>query len=115
MAQVDLTHEGNPVNDSKSTAPRSESFFPLNYIQMDTAQFGQLKPPHFRCRCSPKRIGVCLSCDHEVDSYTLKAPLKQNISIKKDYFFVPKRLFFRSRQNVFITNPNIGDDVPSAF
>lgn len=111
MAQVDLTHEGNPVNDSKSTAPRSESFFPLNYIQMDTAQFGQLKP-HFAVDVVPKDRRMSLRCDHEVDSYTLKAPLKQNISIKKDYFFVPKEAVLPLQAERIITNPNIGDDVP---
>ena len=111
MAQVDLTHEGNPVNDSKSTAPRSESFFPLNYIQMDTAQFGQLKP-HFAVDVVPKDRRMSLRCDHEVDSYTLKAPLKQNISIKKDYFFVPKEAVLPLQSERVITNPNIGDDVP---
>lgn len=111
MAQVDTTHQGNPVNDSKSTAPRSESHFPLSYIQMDTAQFGQLKP-HFVVDVVPKDRRMMLRCDHEIDSYTLKAPLKQNISIKKDYFFVPKEAILPLQCERVITNPNIGDDVP---
>ena len=111
MAQVDTTHQGNPVNDSKSTAPRSESHFPLSYIQMDTAQFGQLKP-HFVVETVPKDRRMMLRCDHEIDSYTLRAPLKQNISIKKDYFFVPKEAILPLQCERVITNPNIGDDVP---
>lgn len=113
MANVDLTHQGNPVNESHSTAPRSESHFPLSYVQMDTAQFGQLKP-HFVVDAVPKDRRMTLRCDHEVDSYTLKAPLKQNISLKKDYFFIPKEAILPLQCERIITNPNIGDDVPEA-
>lgn len=111
MAQVDLTHQGNPVNDSKPTAPRSESHFDLGYTQADTSQFGILKP-HFAVETVPKDRRMILRCDHEIDSYTLKAPLKQNISIKKDYFFVPKEAVLPLQAERIISNPNIGDDVP---
>lgn len=112
MAQVDLTHQGNPVNDSKSTAPHSESHFDLGYTQMDTSAFGILKP-HFSVEVLPKDRRMSLRCDHEIDSYTLKAPLKQNISIKKDYFFIPKEAVLPLQSERIVTNPNIGDDVPT--
>lgn len=54
---------------------------------------------------------IDLHCAHDVRSMTLKAPLLQDISFKKDYFIVPREAILPLNWDKFYTIPTIGDDV----
>lgn len=104
---------GEPVNTPSEKPVRTRSRFPsLSYHFYNSERFGE--------------NGVCFVMDcvegdkvpvrsgGHVSSYTLKAPLMQSISKKKDFYMVPMEAILMQNWKKFYTNPVVGDDVPDA-
>ena len=78
---------GNAQNGAGGNTPHNRSKFNLAYQFFDTHRFGEYHP-FFVMECvDSDRVGT--RCSHDVRSYTLKAPLMQDIKMKKDFFSVP--------------------------
>ena len=101
---------GNAQNGAGGNTPHNRSKFNLAYQFFDTHRFGEYHP-FFVMECvDSDRVGT--RCSHDVRSYTLKAPLMQDIKMKKDFFSVPMQAILPFNWEKFYTNPVIGDDVP---
>ena len=101
--------QGNSQNVATAHVPRTRSTFPLKYHFFDTHRFGEYHP-HF-VEDSVKDDDLPIHSTHKVMSYTMKSPLMQSISMKKDYFAVPKEAILPLNFQKFFENPVIGDDV----
>lgn len=100
---------GNPANDPSSKPVKGVSTFKPNYSTYQTMKFGHYTP-HMAYDVVPKdhmeiRVG------HDVDTFSLKAPVMTPIRMDKDYFFVPHRTILPNTSDLIITNPMTGDDV----
>lgn len=108
MATSQLT-PGNPVNDPKVKGIHTHSNFDLSRRQLQTARFGELTPC-LAMEVTPKdKIPIRSAVD--VRSYTLKAPLLSDITLKKDYFSVPLQCILPINWEKVYKNPKHGDDV----
>lgn len=102
---------GNPVNETHANVKRSRSIFPLKQMILDTHRFGEIHPHLVIDGVTSDKLPFHSS--HSARSYTLKAPLMQDIQMHKDYFMVTLRSILPLQADRIITNPTIGDDVPS--
>lgn len=102
---------GVGINEANAHVKKSRSRFPLEEPFFDTHRFGEYHPNfvidgiagdvhHFRSV-------------HDTRSYTLKAPLMQDVIMNKDYFMVTLRSILPFQSERVVTNPNLGDDVPA--
>ena len=107
----DTIVNGNSQNMATAKHVNTHSKFDMSYHSFDTFRFGELHP-HFVMECVPKDK-INLRCEHNLRSYSLKAPLMQKIQLKKDYFAVPMEAILPFNWDKIYTNPVIGDDVPS--
>lgn len=87
------------------------SKFPLSYHLFNTARFGEYTPHFVFDGVAGDHVNVRSA--HNVRSYTLGAPLLQNIDMKKDYFMVPMEAILPLNWEKVFTNPLLGDDVQS--
>lgn len=102
---------GNEINMPDAKAPRTRSRFPdMSYHLYNTERFGEYSS-NFVMECV-EGDKVSLRSGGSVQSYTLRAPLMQSISKKKDYYMVPMEAILPYNWQKFYTNPVIGDDVP---
>lgn len=101
---------GNAQNEAGGSVPRNRSRFPLSESFFTTERFADYNPCFVMEGVSGDKI--TLNQPHQVRTYTLKAPLLQNILKKKDYFMVPMQAILPLNWEKFYTNPVIGDDVP---
>ena len=101
---------GNAQNEAGGTTPRNRSRFPLSDSFFTTERFADYNPCFVLEGLSGDKI--TLNQPHQVRTYTLKAPLLQNLLKKKDYFMVPMQAILPNNWEKFYTNPVIGDDVP---
>ena len=101
---------GNVQNIAGGSVSRSRSRFPLSDSFFTTERFADYNPCFVMEGVSGDKI--TLNQPHQVRTYTLKAPLLQNILKKKDYFMVPMQAILPNNWEKFYTNPIIGDDVP---
>lgn len=101
---------GNAQNKAGGVTPRSRSTFPLSYSFFETERFADLTPFFVAEGVSGDRLP--LHSNHEVQTYTLKSPILQDLMKKKDYFMVPMQSILPRNWEKFYTNPNIGEDVP---
>ena len=101
--------QGNSQNVATANVPRTRSTFPLSYHFFDTHRFGEYHPHYVEN--SVKDDDLPIHSSHKVMSYTMKSPLMQSISMKKDYFAVPKEAILPMNFQKFFENPVIGDDV----
>lgn len=101
---------GNAQNEAGGSVPRNRSRFPLSESFFTTERFADYNPCFVMEAVSGDKI--TLNQPHQVRTYTLKAPLLQNILKKKDYFQVPMQAILPLNWEKFYTNPVIGDDVP---
>lgn len=99
----------NPANQANGQDVHTRSKFPFGYKFADTHRFGEYHP--FFVMEGVEGDKIDLHCSHEVRSYTLKAPLLQDIQLKKDYFVVPREAILPMNWDKFYTIPTIGDDV----
>lgn len=100
---------GNQQNEVQVSAPRSHSKFDLSKHIFGTYRFGELAPTYVM-ECVPKDKNP-LRSRHNIRSYTMKAPLMQDVSMFKDSFAVPMRAILPLNWEKLYTNPVIGDDV----
>ena len=101
----------NPINETHANVKRSRSVFPLKQMILDTHRFGEIHPHLVIDGVTSDKLPFRSS--HVAKSYTLKAPLMQDIQMHKDYFMIPLRAILPMQADRIITNPTIGDDVPS--
>lgn len=101
--------QGNSQNTPTADVPRTRSTFPLGYHFFDTHRFGEYHP-HYVAEGVKEDI-LPIRSSHNVLSYTLKSPLMQNVSMKKDYFSVPMEAILPLNWDKFFDNPVRGDDV----
>ena len=101
---------GNQQNVSGGNVPRNRSRFPLSKSFFTTERFADYNPCFVMEGVSGDKI--TLNQPHQVRTYTLKAPLMQDLLKKKDYFMVPMQAILPLNWEKFYTNPTIGDDVP---
>lgn len=107
--QISNTTPGREVNETNGHAPRHYSRFPLKRRRYQTMRFGEITP-----HLAMEAIGrdtLPLHSSHDIRSYTLKAPLMSNLTMKKDYFSIPLHCILPENADKIITNPTIGDDV----
>ena len=102
---------GNKQNTPGGSTGRSRSKFPLSYSQFQTERFAEYTP--FFVEEGVSGDVLPLHSNHEVQTYTLKSPILQSLSKKKDYFVVPMQAILPLNWEKFYTNPNIGQDVPT--
>ena len=102
---------GNKQNEAGGSAPRNRSRFQLSDSFFTTERFADYNPCFVMEGVSGDKI--TLNQPHQVRTYTLKAPLLQNILKKKDFFMVPMQALLPLNWEKFYTNPTIGDDVPN--
>lgn len=102
---------GNKQNEAGGATGRSRSRFPLSYSFFKTERFAEYDVFYVQEGVSGDRLP--LHSNHEVQTYTLKSPVLQNLLKKKDYFVVPMQAILPLNWEKFYTNPNIGEDVPS--
>lgn len=103
--------QGTSANNTNPHVPKHHSRFPLKEVFFDTHRFGEYHP-HFVVNAweSEKHPVRCVS---DTRSWTLKAPLMQDIVMNKDYFMVTQRAILPFQSERVRMNPNIGDDVPT--
>ena len=75
----------------------------------DTHRFGEYHPHYVEE--GVKEDVLPIRSSHNVRSYTLKAPLMQDITLVKDYFSVPMESILPLNWEKFFDNPVRGDDV----
>lgn len=102
---------GVGINKADAHVSKHHSLFPLKEVFMDTHRFGEYHP-HFVLDAweSEKHPVRCVA---DTRSYTLRAPLMQDISMNKDYFMVNLRSILPFQAERVRTNPNLGDDIPA--
>lgn len=83
----------------------------LGYEFLATMRFGEISPFTFM-EMLPKDKDIEAQFKHTVDSYTLKAPLMQDIKIKKMVCQVPREAILPLNWEKWFKNPVIGQDVP---
>lgn len=101
---------GNKQNTPGGSTGRSRSKFPLSYSQFQTERFAEYFP--FFVQEGVSGDILPFHSNHEVQTYTLKSPILQSLSKKKDYFVVPMQAILPLNWEKFYTSPNIGQDVP---
>lgn len=105
-------NNGMPQNTPTGKSVHTRSNFPLQYHKFDTMRFGEYHP-HFVMEGVAKDK-ISFRSSHELRSYTLKAPLMEDISMKKDYFAVPMTAILPLNWDKFFANPVNGQDIPSS-
>lgn len=100
----------NPQNTTGHKGVHTRSTFPLQYHNFDTFRFGEYHP-HFVMEGVAKDK-ISFRSAHDLRSYTLGAPLMEDISMKKDYFSVPMTAILPLNWDKFFSNPVIGQDAP---
>lgn len=101
---------GNSQNNAGGKTGQSRSMFPLSASVFQTERFAEYVPFFVMEGVSGDRLP--LHSNHEVQTYTLKSPILQSLTKKKDYFAVPMQAILPLNWEKFYTNPNIGQDVP---
>lgn len=105
-----ITTPGKAVNEASPKLIKTRSQFDLSYKHFDTHRFGEYHP-HFYFEGVPDDKNITLNSSHTLRSYTLGAPLMQDIQLKKDYFGVPLSAIIPFNWEKWYKNPNRGDDV----
>lgn len=107
---TNATHPGNPVNEPNANVPRQSSRIPLDQTRLQTHRFGEYSV-HMIMDTIKKDV---LPYRHEFDlrTFSLKAPLMQNIAMRNDYFNVPMEAILPFNWEIIVANPTFGDDVP---
>lgn len=104
-------NSGMPQNTPTGKSVHTRSSFPLQQNKFDTFRFGEYHP-HFVLEGVAKDK-ISFRSSHNLRSYTLKSPLMEDISMKKDYFAVPMTAILPLNWDKFFSNPVNGQDIPS--
>lgn len=102
---------GTSANNTNPHVAKHHSRFPLKEVFFDTHRFGEYHPHFVVNAWESERHPV--RCVSDTRSWTLKAPLMQDIVMNKDYFMVTLRAILPFQAERVRMNPNIGDDVPA--
>ena len=86
-------------------------FEKIGYPFFTTNRFGEIAPFFVLDNVFGDHRNKLLSSS-KVDSYTLKAPLMQDIKMQKALYYVPLQAILPLNWEKWITNPNIGQDCP---
>lgn len=108
---LNQTHPGDVQQEGSVHTPLKNSTFPESYDFDQTLRFGEYTPHFVMDAIADDKIS--LRSSHTLRSFTMKSPLMQSISMKKDYFAVPMEALYPNQWDRIYTNPNIGDDVPA--
>lgn len=76
----------------------------------DTFRFGEVRP-FFHMRALPNDT-VNLNSRHELWTHVLKSPLMSDLTMYKDYFYVPMKAILPNTWDSFDSTPVQGDDCP---
>lgn len=107
--EVNQTHPGNPINDEKAVVPRSTSRFDL-YQRLNQSQIYSYIYPHL-CIEGVEADKLSFRSIHNLDTYTLKAPIKSDMTMHKTYIQVFKECLLPFNSEKVTVNPSQGDDV----
>jgi len=98
------------VQENVSARPNNQhSKFPMSYNLCHTARFGEINC-HFAMEAE-KADNLPLRSEHDLRTYSFKAPLMQDIEIHKAYFAVPRECILPINWQKLETQPTIGDDI----
>lgn len=100
---------GNSQNNTPVKEVRKHSTFDLSRYIFGTHRFGQYNINFYGETVGDDSIPVRSS--DVIDSYTLKAPLMQDISKTKEYFMVPRQAILPINWDKIERLPALGDDV----
>lgn len=104
---------GNSQNNTPVKEVRKHSTFDLSRYIFGTHRFGQYNINFYGETVGDDSIPVRSS--DVIDSYTLKAPLMQDISKTKEYFMVPRQAILPINWDKIERLPALGDDVDSSL
>lgn len=102
---------GNDQNVASAHVPRTYSTLDLKAHRFNTERFGEYTP--IIAFESVKEDNLPVRLAHNLMSYTLKAPLMQDLSKVKELFAVPMESILPLNWEKFYDNPVRGDDVSS--
>lgn len=105
--------DSNPQNVAPVKEIRAHSTFPLSHYIFGTHRFANYNV-NFARDVVAKDVFPLRSTD-TIDSYTLKAPLMQDIQKTKEYFFVPKQCILPINWDKVERLPALGDDVDASL
>lgn len=103
-------HPGNPVNDATEKQHLSFSHFNINRVVLGTHRFADVTPI-LGLEVVPDDKKAEFTSPHNLRSYTLKSPLMQDLTMRKEYGFVPLQVILPFNSEKIIVQPNHGDDV----
>lgn len=106
----DMVARPDIVRDNPNV-PKFHSNFQLKETRLTTEQFGLIKPHMIIDDVSSDNIDY--RPEYRTRSYTLKAPLMQDVHRKLSYIKVDLSSILPFNYEKFYTNPVIGDDVPN--
>lgn len=104
---------GNSQNNTPVKEVRKHSTFDLSRYIFGTHRFGQYNINFYGETVGDDSIPVRSS--DVIDSYTLKAPLMQDISKTKEYFMVPRQAILPINWDKIERLPALGDDVDASL
>lgn len=102
---------GNAQNIPEAHTPRNYSSFDLNAHRFNTERFGEYTPIIAFESVKEDKLPVRLA--HNLMSYTMSAPLMQDLTKYKELFAVPMEAILPENWEKFFDNPVRGDDVSS--
>lgn len=103
------TQPGLGVNTLPVATLRQKTNFPISFGTLDTPLFGNITPK-FSFECVPNDDIRCRRRSN-LDTYSLKSPVKSKIMRHHAYMAVPKQsIMFNTYSKIFV-NPKKGDDI----
>ena len=111
--QTSNLRPGSGLNQPQESAHTGRSRVKMHQLKAQTCRFGEYKP-HFVMDVVPDDRHFSLRSSQTSRSYTLQAPLMQNISLNRDYFVVPLQSLLPFNFDKFIMPPKNGNDVDAS-
>lgn len=100
---------GNVQNNIPNRPDNRRSQFNLTYNLYHTARFGEINC-HF-AKEGERGDTIPMRSEHDLRTYTMKAPLMQDIGFNKAYFVVSREALLPINWEKIYINPNQGDDI----
>lgn len=104
--------DSNPQNVAPVKEIRAHSTFPLSHYIFGTHRFATYNVNFARDVVA--KDSFPLRATDQIDSYTLRAPLMQDIQKTKEFFFVPKQCILPLNWDKIERLPALGDDVDAS-
>jgi len=106
-----MDNPGNPIHDERRENNPKHSSLTISQRVAGTYRFGELSP-YFAFECVPDDK-LTINSFTKIQTYTLKSPLLSRINVRKSFINVPLDSVLPFQAERIVSNPNIGDDVPS--